>query len=97
MDIRSKKAKEFAKKWEGRGQEKTDTEKFWFEFLEEIFDVKKPYEYIDTQKPAYIGDKSYGYLDGYIKDTKIIIEQKSIGINLYKKELSPPLYQLPLT
>lgn len=99
MDIRSKKAKEFAKKWEGRGQEKTDTEKFWFEFLEEIFDVKKPYEYIDTQKPAYIGDKSYGYLDGYIKDTKIIIEQKSIGINLYKKEkqsdgeMLTPFYQ----
>ena len=36
MDNRSKRAKEFAKKWQGKGQEKTDIEKFWFELLEEI-------------------------------------------------------------
>lgn len=73
-------AENFAKKWAGRGQENKDDQKFWNEILQSVFEINDP-DYIDYQKTVKIGGNTKR-IDGYIADTKVLIEQKSIGIPL---------------
>lgn len=73
-------AEAFAKRWQGRGQEDKDDQKYWNEMLQNVFGVTDP-DYIDYQKRVKINGNTKR-IDGYISDTKVLIEQKSIGIPL---------------
>ena len=85
--VESKKAaEEFSRHWENRWDEKQETQKFWNSLLQEIFwvkanDIKKV---IDYEKKV----KSWTtkFIDWYINNTKVLIEQKSFDIDLYKAE-----------
>ncbi|NLB41831.1 MAG: methylase, partial [Clostridiales bacterium] len=35
-------AKEFAKRWEGRGYEKGESQSFWLSLLHEVYGIKDP-------------------------------------------------------
>ena len=41
-----KAAKEFAKKWENKGDEKQDTQRFWMELLQTVYGVENPADMI---------------------------------------------------
>ena len=78
-------AKEFAKMWTGKGDEKQDTHRFWIGFLQKILGVENADEHIKFEKPVqYKGHTTY--IDAYIPETRVLIEQKSLGIDLDKKE-----------
>ena len=80
---RKKAAKEFSLKWKGRGQEDQDTQSFWDELLQKVFDVETPNEVINYQKRVKINEHTKR-IDGYIDETLTLIEQKSFGISLTK-------------
>ncbi len=78
-------AKEFAKMWAGKGDEKQDTHVFWIGFLQKVLGVANADEHIKFEKPVqYKGHTTY--IDAYIPETRVLIEQKSLGIDLDKKE-----------
>ncbi|MBO5575387.1 MAG: class I SAM-dependent DNA methyltransferase [Ruminococcus sp.] len=78
-------AKEFAKMWAGKGDEKQDTHRFWMGFLQKVLGVANADEHIKFEKPVqYKGHTTY--IDAYIPETRVLIEQKSLGIDLDKKE-----------
>ncbi len=71
---------QFVQRWQGKGDEKSDTHTFWLELLHDVLDVEKPGELIDFEKRVELSHVSY--IDAYIPSTKIIIEQKSLGVDL---------------
>lgn len=81
-----KAAKEFAKRWEGIGYEKGDSQRFWMSLLNEVYGVKKPAEYIRFEDQVKLDRTSF--IDGIIPSTHVLIEQKSIN-----KDLSKPIRQ----
>lgn len=77
-------AKTFAEYWKGRGSEKSDTQKFWLSLLQEVFGVEDK-DYIEFEKKVPVNNV-YGYIDGYIPSTLVLIEQKSLGRDMKKGE-----------
>ncbi len=78
-------AKKFAAEWAGKGDEKQDTHRFWMGFLQKVLGVENADEHIKFEKPVqYKGHTTY--IDAYIPETRVLIEQKSLGIDLDKKE-----------
>ena len=79
-------AKRFAKKWEGKGREKQDDSKFWLDLLQNVFRVSDPYSLIEFQKPVKM-ESSTRFIDAFIPETRVLIEQKGVGEDLSKKYL----------
>lgn len=75
-------AAEFAKRWEGRGYEKGDSQIFWMELLTEVFGVTNISGFIRYEEQVKV-DKT-NFIDGHIPSTKVLIEQKSLGKDLRK-------------
>ena len=96
---RRKKIKEFIEFWQKKENlDKANAEErdnkvgerkfyqtFWNMLLQEVFEVK-PYDFIEYEKPVLI-DGNTKFIDGYIKETKVLIEQKASDIDLDKEEL----------
>ena len=80
---RSKKAKEFADYWKDKGYEKGQSQIFWIQLLQDIFEVEDISSFIEFENQVHI-DKSTGFIDAYIPSTKILIEQKSVDKDLKK-------------
>ena len=70
----------FAKRWEGRGYEKGESQTFWIELLTEIFGVESPSVFITFEQQAQLDHTSF--IDGMIPSTHVMIEQKSLGKDL---------------
>ncbi len=77
-------ARLFCQKWKNKGKEDEDDQKFWIEILQNILGVEKPTDYIEFQKKVIV-DGNTKRIDAYIPETRVIIEQKSLGISLDKK------------
>lgn len=75
----------FIAKWSGRGNEKQDTQQFWNDVLYDVLGAPKD-TVIQYEKPVKINGKTK-FIDGYLPDTRVLIEQKSLGIDLMKAEL----------
>ena len=70
----------FAKKWEGRGYEKGESQTFWIELLTEVLGVENPSQFIRFEQQAQLDHTSF--IDGMISATHVMIEQKSLGKDL---------------
>ena len=70
----------FAKKWEGRGYEKGESQIFWTELLTEVMGVEAPSQFIRFEQQAQLDHTSF--IDGMISATHVMIEQKSLGKDL---------------
>ena len=81
-----KAAKEFAKKWENKGDEKQDTQRFWMELLQTVYGVENPADMICFEERVQLEHTSY--IDAMIPATHTLIEQKSLG-----KDLNAPIRQ----
>lgn len=73
-------ARKFAEDWNGRGDEKQDTQVFWIALLQHVFGVERPTEFIQFEKTVQLSHTSF--IDGYIPQTKVLIEQKGKDIKL---------------
>ena len=80
-------AKAFAKYWEDKGYEKGESQKFWLALLRDVFGVAEPEKFITFEDQVKL-DSSTGFIDGYIAETKVMIEQKGAG-----KDLNKPIRQ----
>lgn len=86
-----KAAREFATEWKDKGYEKGESQKFWLELLESVFGVNDFSGFIlfESQiKEKFAGKTITNFIDAYILETKVIIEQKSS-----EKSLSEPIRQ----
>lgn len=84
MDVtqQKKQAKEFIKRWKERGDEKQDSQSFWLDLLEHVLGVDNPETFISFEKRVHLDNTSY--IDGYIEQTHVMIEQKSSTKDLDK-------------
>lgn len=77
-----KAAKEFAERWKGKGYEKGQSQSFWIDLLEHVYGIENAVGFITFEDQVHLDHTSF--IDGYIKDTKVMIEQKSLGKDLRK-------------
>lgn len=86
-DVEQRKAaKEFAAYWQGKGYEKGQSQPFWLSLLNKVYGIENPEQFISFENQVHLDHTSF--IDGYISETKVMIEQKSI-----KKDLLAPIKQ----
>ena len=81
---RRENARLFCQKWKGKGKEDEDDQKFWIEILQNILGIENVTDKILFQKKVVV-DGNTKRIDAYIPETRVIIEQKTLGIALDKK------------
>lgn len=81
-----KAAQYFAKRWEGKGDEKQDSQRFWFDLLQNVYGVEDPASFLRFEQRVKLSHTSY--IDVVIPATHTVIEQKSRG-----KDLNAPIKQ----
>ena len=72
----------FAEEWKGRGYEKGESQPFWMALLHNVYGVEHAEKYISFENQVKLASTSF--IDGYIEDTHVLIEQKSIDKDLRK-------------
>ena len=80
---RKKAAKEFADFWKNKGDERQETARFWIGLLEKVLGMENPAERIEFEKKVQL--KHTSFIDAYIPETKVMIEQKSSDVDLRKE------------
>ena len=81
-----RKVADFVESWKDKGDEKQDTQRFWMELLHIVLGVENPARHLLFEKKVKLED-STRFIDGYIPETKVLIEQKGKHIDLSKPEL----------
>ena len=81
-------ASEFAKRWEGRGYEKGESQLFWADLLTNVYGIENLPDFIRYEEQVASMIDSTNFIDGHIPSTKVLIEQKSIN-----KDLRAPIKQ----
>ena len=94
MKTNTKELKDFIQTWQTQGSEVADKVTFWNTLLELLGVPKQQIEnktYIEYEKPIKLreNEKFHGSIDAYIPSTKVLIEQKSNGVDLFKAESRP--------
>ena len=79
-------AEAFASRWNGKGYEKGETQKFWLELLQKVFGVDDPYSIVEFEDKVMVDNTNF--MDAYLPATRVLIEQKSID-----KDLGSPVHQ----
>lgn len=79
----TKNAKEFVERWTGRGDEKQDAQSYWRDLLVNVLGVPSATlaNFISFERKV-----QGGFIDAFIEDTGVLIEQKSLGIDLSKPQ-----------
>ena len=75
-------ARQFARDWAGRGDEKQETQAFWLALLQKVYGVDEPEKYVRFELPVKLSHTSF--IDAYIDETRVLIEQKGQDIDLAK-------------
>ena len=79
-----KAAKQFAEYWKDRGDEKQETQRYWIGLLGDVLGIANATNYIEFEKKVKL--KHTSFIDAYISDTKVLIEQKGSKIDLAKPQ-----------
>ena len=79
-------ARQFYYKWKGRGREDEDARSYWIDFLQEILGVDRVTDRVEFEKKVVGKDGNTKRIDVYIPETRVLIEQKSLGIPLDKPQ-----------
>ena len=75
-------AKAFSSFWKNKGYEKGESQSFWLSLLRDVYGVEHPEQYIQFEAQVHLDHTSF--IDGFIPETKVLIEQKGLGKNLNK-------------
>ena len=78
------KIKNFVETWKNHGYEKGESQIFWLSFLRDVLNISEPEKFIQFEVPVKLKHKSF--IDAFLPDTKIIIEQKSSSVNLSQEK-----------
>jgi len=78
----AKAAANFAEYWKGKGYEKGESQKFWLSLLRDVYGIEHPEQFISFEDQVHLEHTSF--IDGYIPETKVMIEQKSLDKDLNK-------------
>lgn len=73
-------AASFAERWAGKGYEKGQSQAFWLDLLGNVLGVSAAPQYIEFENRIKLAHTSF--IDGYIPDTRVLIEQKGQDIDL---------------
>lgn len=79
-------ARQFYYRWKGKGREDEEARSYWIEILSNILGVDRVTERVDFEKKVKGYDGNTKRIDVYIPETRVLIEQKSIGIALDKPQ-----------
>lgn len=74
-------ARQFVNKWRGRGNEDEDGRSYWIDLLQNVLGTRNVTDRIDFEKKVYV-DGNKKRIDAYIPETRVLIEQKSLGKKL---------------
>lgn len=77
-------ARKFINRWSGKGKEDEDGRSYWIDLLTNIFEMDNITERINFEKKVIVNGHTKR-IDVYIPETKVLIEQKSLGIGLDQK------------
>jgi len=77
-----KAAREFAAHWKDKGYEKGESQSFWLSLLRDVYGVEHPEQFITFEEQVHLDHISF--IDGYIHDTKVMIEQKGLDKDMKK-------------
>ncbi len=77
-------ATKFYNDWRGIGDEKSDSQRFWIEFLSNVLGIEDVTQKIIFEKRVVV-DNQTKFIDVYIPETRVLIEQKSIDKDLGRK------------
>lgn len=77
-------ARQFYQKWAGNGKEDEEDRSYWLDILQRIMGADDATDRVEFQKKVIV-DGNTKKIDAYIPETKVIIEQKTLGIPLDKK------------
>ena len=77
-------AADFAARWEGKGYERGQSQLFWADLLTSVFGVENLPEFLRYEEQVASMVDSTNFIDVHIPSTKVLIEQKSINIDLRK-------------
>ena len=78
-------ARQFAKDWAGRGDEKQDAQNFWRQLLHDVYGMESPEKSVSFEyKVKNDQTNTTIFIDGYIHATSVLIEQKSLDVDLKK-------------
>ena len=75
-------AKKFAAYWKDKGYEKGESQSFWLSLLRDVYGVEQPEQFITFEEQVHLDHTSF--IDGYLADTRVLIEQKGADIDLKK-------------
>lgn len=80
-------AEKFAREWAGKGDENQDTQRFWIAFFQDVLDCPDAISRLRFEVPvATAASEHKGYIDVLVPSAGVIVEQKSLGIDLAKPE-----------
>ena len=79
-----KAAKAFAEAWQGKGDEKQHTQQFWSDLLHRVYGITDFSQRVEFEKRVPLEHTSF--IDVFIPETHVLIEQKSLGIDLLKRK-----------
>ncbi len=77
-------ARQFIKRWMGKGKEDEDGRSYWIDLLTNVLGMDNVTERLNFEKKVVI-DGHTKRIDVYIPETRVIIEQKSLGKALDQK------------
>lgn len=77
-----KAAKEFAMRWQGKGYEKGQSQRYWIDLLTNVLGVEDITDFISFEDKVMLDHTSF--IDAFIPSTHVLIEQKSIDKDLRK-------------
>lgn len=77
-------ATKFYNNWRGIGDEKSDSQRFWIDFFTNVLGIEDVLQKINFEKRVVV-DGQTKYIDVYIPETRVLIEQKSIDKDLDRK------------
>ena len=73
-------AADFAERWQGKGDEKSESQMFWTDLLQNVFGVEDVTAFIRYEERVKVDNTNF--IDGHIPSTRVLIEQKSITKDL---------------
>lgn len=88
------KAATFAHEWAGRGNEDSDTQQFWMELLGTVLDVPNT-----TSRRTLWFERptaDHGKIDALMTEARVLVEQKSLGVDLDKPETRRDTKKTPI-
>lgn len=71
-------ATEFVTRWQNKGKERSDAQAFWLDLLGSVYGIEHPASFCRFEERTAVN----GLIDVMIPEAKVLVEQKSVGVDL---------------